>query len=578
MAEERRRLRELDEAEKEDRRRKREEEKAKQEAAATADGQSAAPSRQQSICPSWEGQQQRPAEAACGEEEPSFELPLELRDFKGNPENKKQLLKFRQDQQAARRMLEKQRNKWMAEQLRKQREEDARIKEAKNAELAREKERESAEEALALAQEALEEKMEKLALRRIPMGEDRYHRRYWWGLASHRPALYVEDMEGRWGVYSTLEDISHLMASLERRGVRELALAQTLEKKYEAIATAMKRSSGGEIIATTAAVLKDGGDDGVDQHEGKRCGNDCGDTGDNGAPVRQSSRNRMQVQFYDPSKDLLKSEGNTSEKKGRSASGLQAIEGMGVSEAAALEDVVMLLEEMQQLADTAEVPCHHSDDWEGWLADVSAAGDGLVDGAKARSPADVCKVLIARAIDLEASLMDVTKGALESGNEEDDDSDAGHEEHRRCADNDGDDEDDAVGEDTKKGLDSESLEVLEEMDDAFSPTKASRDVTLLWRTSRERAMWLSDAKAAACGPRIAYCCAVLKLRAMPLLRTLRKKVHGATPVGKKSSGYRKKKPATGGNLEKKGGIASKAKKEPFRERPANARRSERHLK
>ena len=33
-------------------------------------------------------------------------------------------------------------------------------------------------------------------------------------------------MQGRWGAYSTASELEGLMASLERRGVRELALAE----------------------------------------------------------------------------------------------------------------------------------------------------------------------------------------------------------------------------------------------------------------------------------------------------------------------------------------------------------------
>lgn len=45
------------------------------------------------------------------------------------------------------------------------------------------------------AQEELEEKLEKYATRRLPLGYDRHQRRYWWGLAGHRPVVWVEDAE-----------------------------------------------------------------------------------------------------------------------------------------------------------------------------------------------------------------------------------------------------------------------------------------------------------------------------------------------------------------------------------------------
>lgn len=45
------------------------------------------------------------------------------------------------------------------------------------------------------AQEELEEKLERYQVRRAPLGLDRHQRRYWWGLAGHRPVVWVEDTE-----------------------------------------------------------------------------------------------------------------------------------------------------------------------------------------------------------------------------------------------------------------------------------------------------------------------------------------------------------------------------------------------
>lgn len=45
------------------------------------------------------------------------------------------------------------------------------------------------------AQEELEAKLEKYSVRRGPLGTDRHHRCYWWGLAGHRSVVWVEDAE-----------------------------------------------------------------------------------------------------------------------------------------------------------------------------------------------------------------------------------------------------------------------------------------------------------------------------------------------------------------------------------------------
>ena len=79
-------------------------------------------------------------------------------------------------------------------------------------------------------QEAYERELEKFNIRRAPLGQDRHFRRYWWGAAGQRGALYVEDEQGCWAVLRTRADLDALMAALDKRGVRELALHGALEK------------------------------------------------------------------------------------------------------------------------------------------------------------------------------------------------------------------------------------------------------------------------------------------------------------------------------------------------------------
>ena len=43
----------------------------------------------------------------------------------------------------------------------------------------------------------LEEKLERYSVRRQALGQDRHSRRYWWGLAGHRPVVWVEDEQVR---------------------------------------------------------------------------------------------------------------------------------------------------------------------------------------------------------------------------------------------------------------------------------------------------------------------------------------------------------------------------------------------
>lgn len=67
-------------------------------------------------------------------------------------------------------------------------------------------------------------------MRRAPLGLDRHHRRYWYGVAGQRSLLYVEDADGKWGALRTPEQLDALLAALDKRGVRESALHAALEK------------------------------------------------------------------------------------------------------------------------------------------------------------------------------------------------------------------------------------------------------------------------------------------------------------------------------------------------------------
>lgn len=81
-------------------------------------------------------------------------------------------------------------------------------------------------------QEAYEKELEKFSIRRQPLGMDRYYRRYWWGLAGLRAQIYVENAENGWAVLTEPSEIETLMDALDKRGNRELALYNSLEKVW----------------------------------------------------------------------------------------------------------------------------------------------------------------------------------------------------------------------------------------------------------------------------------------------------------------------------------------------------------
>lgn len=73
-----------------------------------------------------------------------------------------------------------------------------------------------------------ESELEKFIVRRAPLGTDRHFRRYWWGVAGARAAVYVEQDTGagagRLGSWTSPSELQALLDALDKRGVRELAL------------------------------------------------------------------------------------------------------------------------------------------------------------------------------------------------------------------------------------------------------------------------------------------------------------------------------------------------------------------
>lgn len=67
-------------------------------------------------------------------------------------------------------------------------------------------------------------------MRRNPLGWDRKHRRYWWGLAGERSVIYLEDGNGRFGVINQPAQLDALLEVLDARGIREANLLASCEK------------------------------------------------------------------------------------------------------------------------------------------------------------------------------------------------------------------------------------------------------------------------------------------------------------------------------------------------------------
>ncbi|PSC69056.1 DDT domain-containing protein [Micractinium conductrix] len=506
VAEQRKALKELLDGEKGERKRKREERrKAEEEEKAAADAAAAAAAgaegEQQQQEQQQDGQKPAPMEVD-GQAEPSFELPKRLREYGGPSDDKKLLLQWRQEQQAEKRRLEKERNRWVAEQLRRQREQEAAEKAAAQVEKAKQREKEEKEEAILRAQEELEAKLEKYSVRRGPLGTDRHHRCYWWGLAGHRSVVWVEDAEGRWGSFSSTAELDALLVSLNRRGVRELDLAETIERRYDSISMAMHRAER----AAAAAGKPSKADKAKERAE----------------PPRRSGRQTQQVDFFDP---VAKGD------KG-APSGLAAL--CGPAESSAVEAAAEQMLDLQKAA-VALVPAPAAcDSWKAWAAGVKAAAEGEPAGQK-HTAAGVRAALQASLQQLEEALIGESVGGLAADGDDEGSEEAGGTEGA-------DEAEEGSGEGGRSR--EQSVEVVEEVvDEMFSPTKR-RDVAFLWKTQRERSAWQADVRQSNTVARVAYCAAVLAQQAGPMLATL-KKQSGAGSGGKGSGKRPKSAQASG---------------------------------
>ncbi|KAK4264645.1 hypothetical protein QN277_025796 [Acacia crassicarpa] len=105
--------------------------------------------------------------------------------------------------------------------------------------------------------EYFEREMEKRFVRTSPLGKDRHYNRYWWFRRDGR--IFVESSDSKeWGYYSSKEELDPLMKTLNRKGVRERALQNQLEKYYSRICTELQKRSKEQTqkIALDESVLR----------------------------------------------------------------------------------------------------------------------------------------------------------------------------------------------------------------------------------------------------------------------------------------------------------------------------------
>ena len=185
------------------------------------------------------------------EVEPTFELPAHLIAYDGHPDDRKALMAWRaehnrvsQQLEAARREYEKKKRsearkvleREKMERMRLEEEEEQKRQELERIEKAKEMEARKKEE------KRMQEDSD-VAVRVKSLGQDRDRNTYWWGIGGVKAALYVEDIDGKWFVYTTRQEVKELMDALHHWGIRERKLKQELKRRVVTINAEFRRAA-----------------------------------------------------------------------------------------------------------------------------------------------------------------------------------------------------------------------------------------------------------------------------------------------------------------------------------------------
>ena len=443
------------------------------------------------------------------QDEKSFELPEELQEYKGDKNDKEALSEFEKRQASARRKLEKERTRWLADQLRARRAEEARLRKIEEEKLTLQKESKAAEEALMLAEQAYRERIEKLRLRQEPIGVDRYYRKYFWGLAGLRGALFIVDKNEKLSEINTETDLDILLSTLDSRGIREKALKESIEKNYDSICYAMRRR------------MKEMGK-AEDEPNNKS----------QPAPTRQSSRPFRQVEFFDPSKrELERSRNSRKPPKQYSPEHFQELLSILNLPASVIDAVADAMSSLMEICSESirvgiEGPSSDSQ-WTAWTEAVTSFGKQHgSDDFKRLTSVDISRILQSKAIELESILnhkSNILQGKVSAL--QNDESLASSEDEEQEGNNTNIDSG-SSSQDSMRPSDvaaPQGSQLIETIDSSFSPRKNPKESKFLWQTLRERLCWLSDIKSStASASRLAFCIKVFQAQSRPLLRFLKK--------------------------------------------------------
>ena len=416
------------------------------------------------------------------------ELPEEYKEFKGDPATQKEEYEaFLKSQASMKRKLEKEKVKKFADQVRAERAEAARLKQIEEDGQNMVKEIEAAEEALELARQAYQDKVEKLKIRRDPLGLDRHYRRYWYGVGGYKAGILVEGSNGTLACIHTEKDLDSLLSSLDSRGVREKSLSEELRNIKDFVIQGMRRASKQSDPDMPSS--KDG-------------------------PLRQSSRQSRQVEFFDPSKPA------NAARRPRKASP-QAIRDqlsilpLSSSVNIAYSDAIFTLIEIKRDAIEAGIPGSPGDEsWEAWTRDTTTFGHEYGSTEYKNTPSkSIMDILRGKAFELE-SILNIKSEILQGKRQEEEGSGSEQEP--------ADSSDESNTPQQQSDIDSipftSPSKFTETIDTSFAPKKTPKESKFLWHTLRERVAWMTDLKSTATPARLALNVNLLRLQSKPIFR------------------------------------------------------------
>eukprot|EP00850_Spirogloea_muscicola_P005371 SM000024S07833 [mRNA] locus=s24:859927:867669:+ [translate_table: standard] len=221
------------------------------------------------------------------EEEEAFKLPEDVKVFGGDPQDRRAVLAHRDMVRKEEERLHSLKVEWRKkrEQARK-----AILDQSKAAKRAKATERRKKEaqmraddEVRRKRDEVCEKELGKLTLGTDPIGWDRHHKRYW-SFSADRSVLFVEEAReprqaagdgpcGTWKGYDTREELAALLAALNEKGVREMALKEALLRVHKQIKQSMRRSEKlrgelGPAVEGPCNLLRERGEEPPSKQEG----------------------------------------------------------------------------------------------------------------------------------------------------------------------------------------------------------------------------------------------------------------------------------------------------------------------